>query len=104
MAKRYRYAFAKKKETRKGKLSVGLAVASFLLFLTAVLLAFVLQGKLGFLVGGVSLFATLLSFYGFAMGLSGFSEENCKHRTSTIGSIANGCIAVGWICLFLMGI
>ncbi len=28
MAKRYRYAFAKKKEAQKGKLSTGLAAAS----------------------------------------------------------------------------
>ena len=29
MAKRYRYAFVKKQEARKGKLSTGLAVASW---------------------------------------------------------------------------
>ena len=96
MAKRYRYAFAKKKEAGKGKLSAGLAVASFLLFLAAVLLSFFL--------GSVSLFAALLSVYGFIMGLLSFSEENCKHHTSIIGSIANGFITVGWIFLFLMGV
>lgn len=31
MAKRYRYAIIKKKEAKKGKLSVGLAIASLLL-------------------------------------------------------------------------
>ena len=87
MAKRYRYAFAKKKEAGKGKLSAGLAVASFLLFLAAVLLSFFLEGR-----------------YGFIMGLLSFSEENCKHHTSIIGSIANGFITVGWIFLFLMGV
>ena len=46
MAKRYRYAFAKKKEAQKGKLSTGLAAASLLLFVTAVLLSFFLKGKL----------------------------------------------------------
>ena len=40
MAKRYRYAFAKKREAQQGKLSTGLAAASLLLFVTAVLLAF----------------------------------------------------------------
>lgn len=104
MAKRYRYAFAKKKEAGKGKLAVGLAAASFLLFLTAVLLSFFLGERFGFLVGTVSFFAALLSVYGFFMGLLSFSEENCKHHTSIIGSIANGFIAVGWIFLFLMGV
>ena len=104
MAKRYRYAFAKKKEAGKGKLAAGLAVASFLLFLAAVLLSFFLEGKYGFIVGSVSLFAALLSVYGFIMGLLSFSEENCKHHTSIICSIANGFITVGWIFLFLMGV
>ena len=36
MSRRYRYSFTKKKEAKKGKLSAGLAAASFLLFITAV--------------------------------------------------------------------
>ena len=104
MARRYRYAFAKKKEAGKGKLSVGLAIASFLLFFMAVGLSFFLEGKYGVIVGGVSIFAALLSAYGFFMGLSGFSEENRKHRTCIAGSIINGMIFVGWIGLFLMGV
>ena len=59
MARRYRYAFAKKKEAQKGKLSTGLAAASLILFITAVLLAFFMNGEFGYIVGGVSLCAML---------------------------------------------
>ena len=104
MARRYRYAFAKKKEAQKGKLSTGLAAASLILFITAVLLAFFMNGEFGYIVGGVSLCAMLLSIYGFAMGLKSFSEENRTHRTSMIGSIANGIIMSGWLGIFLLGI
>lgn len=104
MAKRYRYAFVKKKEARKGKLSAGLAAASLLLFVTAVILAFFLEGTYGFIWGSISLFAMLLSVYGFITGLMSFSEENRNHKTSMIGSIANGFILVGWIGIFLMGV
>lgn len=38
--KRYRYAFAKKREAQQGKLSAVLAAVSLVLFVTAVLLAF----------------------------------------------------------------
>ena len=100
MARRYRYAFAKKREAAKGKWSVGLAAASLVLFIVAV----VLDGKLGGLIGGTGLFAMLLSAYGFALGLSSFSEENRKHRTSMIGSILNGVILVIWLGLFLSGV
>ena len=56
MARRYRYSFTKKKEAKKGKLSAGLAAASFLLFITAVVLAYLLDDSFGVLVGGVGLF------------------------------------------------
>jgi len=80
MAKRYRYAFAKKREAQQGKLSAVLAAVSLVLFVTAVLLAFFLQGQYGYIVGGISLCAMLLSVYGFAMGLKSFSEENRTHK------------------------
>ena len=62
MAKRYRYAFAKKREAQQGKLSAVLAAVSLVLFVTAVLLAFFLQGQYGYIVGGISLCAMLLPF------------------------------------------
>ena len=102
MARRYRYAIIKKKEPGKGKLSVGLAIASLLLFVAAV--AYIAQGKFGFIVGGLCLFAVLLSAYGFVMGLMSFSDEECMHRTSVVGSILNGVITVGWLVFFLMGV
>lgn len=104
MAKRYRYAFTKKKEAAKGKWSVGLAVSSFLLFWAAVILSLCLEGKQGFVIGGVCLFAMLLSVYGFIVGLMSFSEEDCAHRTSIIGSMINGILMVGWLGFFLMGV
>ena len=73
MAKRYRYAFTKKKEASKGKLSIGLAVMSLFLLGTALGVSIYLDGQLGFIVGGISLFAMLISIYGFLMGLSSFS-------------------------------
>lgn len=104
MARRYRYAIIKKKESAKGKLSVGLAIASLLLFVSAVGTAYALEGTYGFIVGGICLFAALLSVYGFLMGTTSFSEENCTHRTSMIGSILNGVFMVGWLAFFLMGV
>lgn len=104
MARRYRYSFTKKKEAKKGKLSAGLAAASFLLFITAVVLAYCLDASYGFIVGGVSLFATLLSVYGFIMGLLSFSEEGRSHKTSIIGSMSNGMILIVWIGVYLTGL
>lgn len=104
MAKRYRYAIIKKKESGRGKLSVGLAAASLLMFVSAVGTAYALEGSYGFIVGGICLFGAMLSIYGFLMGTTSFSEENCTHRTSIIGSITNGVFMVGWFAFFLMGV
>ena len=104
MARRYRYAFAKKKEAPGGKLSTGLAITSFVLFFTAVFTSFLLEGGYGFLIGGICLFAALLSVYGFIVGLTSFSGEQYMHRTSIIGSISNGLIMLAWRGFFLMGL
>ena len=104
MARRYRYAFAKKKEAPKGKLSTGLFVVSLLLFFAAIAVNLQMGEDYGFLTGGICLFAALLSVYGFLVGLSSFSGDNYMHRTSIIGSIANGVSMVGWLGFFLLGL
>ena len=53
MAKRYRYSFTKKKEAEKGKVSLVIAILSFLLLVTAVAMADLLEGSYGFVTGGV---------------------------------------------------
>ena len=103
MARRYRYAFAKRKESKKGKYSVVLAVCSALLFPGSILLAFLLEGRYGFLVGTTALFAAMLAGYGFLLGLRSFSDTDCKHRSSMVGSILNGIILIFWLALFLSG-
>lgn len=104
MARRYRYAFVKKKESKKGKSSVVIAAAALLVFFGAVMASYYLKNQYGFIVGGICLFSALLSVYGFVLGLTSFSEEHCTHRTSIVGSIANGIIMVVWLAFYLMGI
>ena len=75
MARRYRYSFTKKKEAKKGKLSAGLAAASFLLFITAVVLAYLLDDSFGFLVGGVGLFAPFFPYTDLLWDCSAFLKR-----------------------------
>ena len=104
MARRYRYSFVKKKEAPGGKRSVGLAVCSFLLFFAAAGCSFFLENQYEAITGGICLFATMLAVYGFIAGLASFSGDRYQHRTSVIGSIANGIIMLGWLGFYLMGL
>ncbi len=54
--------------------------------------------------GGISIFAMLLSAYGFVQGVKSFEEEERSHMTSLIGAVTNGIITVGWLALFLFGV
>lgn len=104
MAKRYRYAFAQQKEAPGGKLSLGLAVASAVLYVMAVLFSAFLGEKGAGLVGGICVFAALLSVYGFIQGLRSFSGGKYAHRFSIVASIANGILMVSWLALYLLGV
>lgn len=102
--KKISICICKKKRSCERKVVRRTGSSFLVLFIVAVVLALFLDGKLGGLIGGTGLFAMLLSAYGFALGLSSFSEENRKHRTSMIGSILNGVILVIWLGLFLSGV
>ena len=65
----------RKREHSRENCQAVLAAVSLVLFVTAVLLAFFLQGQYGYIVGGISLCAMLLSVYGFAMGLKAFQKR-----------------------------
>ena len=81
MAKRYRYAFAKKREAQQGK-TVSSAGGCFTGFICDCSFAGIfLQGQYGYIVGG-SVFAQCFCLYmDFAMGLKSFSEEKPTHKS-----------------------
>ena len=102
MAKRYRYAFIKKKEAWRGKVSVALAIASVALFVAAMVCE-VVEVAVPHLTGTLCLLGTLFSAYGFLEGLISFREKNREHFTSIVGSIACGIIFIVWLGLYFWG-
>ena len=103
MAKRYRYAFVKKRESRRGKISVVLAIISVLLFIAAMAVD-IWEVPVPHLVGGLCLLGALLSLYGFFAGILSFSEKNRGNTTGIIGSISCGIIVIIWLGLYLTGV
>lgn len=104
MAKRYRYAFAKKREAQQGKLSAVLAAVSLVLFVTAVLLAFFLHGTIRIYCRRDQSLRNASVCIWICDGTEKLFRRKRTHKAGMIGSIANGIIMIGWLGIFLMGI
>lgn len=102
--KRFKYAFAGKKEAEGGLASLTYAGLSLGIFLVSAVSAFITRGNNGILFGALGLAAMLFALCGFVTGLVSFSEKDRKHRGSVIGSLISGILAVIWLSLYLIGI
>jgi len=104
MAKRFKYTSGLKPDAPGGSASVVMAVISVVLFLVSGIISYFYSGKGGSYLGAIGLTAMLLAVCGFFIGLHSFSDKDKNHRYSTIGSLANGVIAVIWLAVYLVGI
>lgn len=102
--KRYKYAFAKKKHSRKGIVSTVFAGISLGIFCVSSICSLVFRGKGGMYLGAFGLAAIGLSIYGFILGLKSFSEKNRDQLYCKIGAVGNGVLMVIWLALFLVGL
>ena len=104
MRRKFKYAFARKKETEGGKMSLIYGGLSLGLFLLASFLSFSQGGNAGRWIGSLGIMAIAFSGVGFWTGFKSFKEKDKSYRFSALGSIANGIFLVGWLALFLNGI
>ena len=104
MRRKYKYAFARKKETEGGMISLIYAGLSLVLFLVAAMVSFRMDGNAGRWVGALGVMAIAFSGVGFWTGMQSFKEKDKSYRFSALGSIVNGIFLVGWLALFLNGI
>lgn len=105
MAKRYRYAFAKKREAQQGKLcsSAGGCFTGFIcdcsfagIFFAGTIRIYCRRDQ--------SLRNASVCIWICDGTEKLFRNENRTHKAGMIGSIANGIIMIGWLGIFLMGI
>ncbi len=104
MAKKYKYSFTKKTGDRGGRDAAVLAAVSLGLFLILSLVSFGFGGKGSAAVGGIGLFAMLLSLYGCYVGFKSISRQKSPARSTLMGAIAAGVVFILWLALFLVGV
>ena len=93
MADNRKYRFVGKDYSEGGRASVIMAAISF-----------AAEGNAGSIVGLIAIGATLLSVYGFYVGMKSFADKDVSQKLSVIGSISCGVIMIGWLTLLLRGL
>jgi hypothetical protein len=104
MAKKYKYSFTQKNESKEGLEALILSGLSFAAFLVLCILAFAFSGEGGTVLGAVGLVAMLMALYGAYLGLKGLAGRTVKKRYAASGTICAGIMSIVWLAVFLVGV
>lgn len=103
MKKAYKYKFAGKEHSRKGKAGLFFAVLSFLSGVGLIAVSFAGKGNGSIYLGSGGVLALLLSLLAFVLGVQGMREEN-KYRMYPLLSLGLGLLMLaGWVTVYVMG-
>lgn len=96
------YKFGAKKHSRKGQISLILAVLSFLAGIGMVIVSVQNGGNANEYIGSTGLFALMVSVVSLIMGLVSLGEETYK-LFPVLGSICSGIVVAGWTAIYVLG-
>ena len=99
-----RYGQAKYKHSKKGMLSLILAVITVVILLALVISAFLMKGQAAAIVGSFGIFAMIVCGIGILTGIRGFRERDKNYITCKIGIAINIVVLVMLIAIFIRGI
>ena len=100
--KKNSYKFAGKKHSKRGKISLTLALVSVLAGIGMVALSIQKGGNASVYIGSAGLFALLLSAVSLMIGLTSLKEESYK-LFPVLGSVCSGITLAGWLVIYLIG-
>ncbi len=100
--KKTSFKFAGKKHSKRGKLSLTLAVCSCIGVVGMVVFSIQSGGKANVYIGCAGLFALLMSAVSFIIGLTSLREESYK-LFPVLGSVCSGLILAGWAAIYALG-
>ncbi|MCI8483919.1 MAG: hypothetical protein HFH41_06230 [Lachnospiraceae bacterium] len=100
--KKNSYKFAGKKHSKRGKISLTLALVSVLAGIGMVALSIQKGGNASVYIGSAGLFALLLSAVSLMIGLTSLKEESYK-LFPVLGSVCSGITLAGWLVIYMIG-
>ncbi len=96
------FKFAGKKHSRRGKISLLLALASVLAGVGMVAFSIQNDGNASVYVGSAGLFALFISLASLVIGLSSLKEESYK-LFPVLGSVCSALTLAGWVAVYMLG-
>lgn len=100
--KRNSYKFAGKKHSRRGKISLALALLSVFAGVGMVIFSVMNGGNASVYIGSAGLFSLFLSVVSLVIGLGSLREESYK-LFPVLGSVCSGLTLAGWVTIYILG-
>ncbi|TGY97923.1 hypothetical protein E5329_02015 [Petralouisia muris] len=96
------FKLAGKKHSKRGKISLFLALCSVFAGVGMVVLSIQSNGNASVYVGSAGLFALFVSLTSLIIGLSSLKEESYK-LFPVLGSICSVLTLAGWVAVYMLG-
>ncbi len=100
--KRNSYKFAGMKHSKRGKVSLALAMLSLFAGVGMVAFSVGSQGNATIYVGSAGLLSLCLSAVSLVIGLSSLREESYK-LFPVLGSLCSVLVLAGWVAIYVLG-
>ena len=96
------YKFGDKKHSKRGKVSLALAVLSLLAGFGMVAASVQSRGNANVYIGCAGLFTLMISVVSLLIGLVSLGEDSYK-LFPILGSICSGLSLAGWVAVYVLG-
>ncbi len=100
--KRNIYKFGDKKHSRRGKISLFLALLSFFAGVVMVIVSIQNGGNANVYIGSAGLFSLVVAVCSLINGLASLGEDSYK-LFPVLGSICSGLALAGWVAVYVLG-
>lgn len=96
------YKFGDKKHSKRGKISLLLAVLSLLAGIVMIGISIQNGGNANHYIGSAGLFALMVAFASMFIGFISLGEDSYK-LFPILGSVCSGLVFAGWVAVYVLG-
>jgi len=98
------YSFLEPGDMPRANASIVFSGLSLGILLITILVASVLEGKGGLVLGAAGLVGALFALYAFIIGMLALARRESRYRLCVAASIISGLMMIIWLTVFLNGL